>query len=218
MLSLSQNLSWPGMIRASAYSVFFPSPQCKAVSEQRHIRFYQIVLLLKIFFSHYMKKTHEYILCFTDFKDFQGDTSGIEPVCQCRESKRRGFNPWRRIWQPTPVLLPRDSYGQRSLVGYIPQGCKESDVTEATQHANFKLGDEIKITIKLPSTFSLIFSIDNCVCQKFNIYFPPFVNAICQMDPVQLYILFFIYLCVLYTVDILQPSFFVVQCLRILLL
>ena len=28
--------------------------------------------------------------------------------------------PWRRAWHPTPVFLPGDSYGQRSLVGYSP--------------------------------------------------------------------------------------------------
>jgi len=31
-----------------------------------------------------------------------------------------GKNPWRRAWQPTPVLLPGESRGQRSLVGYSP--------------------------------------------------------------------------------------------------
>ena len=35
-------------------------------------------------------------------------------------------------WQPTPVFLPGESHGQRSLVGYTPQGYKESDTTEAT--------------------------------------------------------------------------------------
>ena len=29
-----------------------------------------------------------------------------------------------------PVLLPGESHGQRSLVSYSPQGCKESDTTE----------------------------------------------------------------------------------------
>ena len=38
--------------------------------------------------------------------------------------------PWRRKWQSTPVLLPGKSHGQRSLVGYSPWGCKESDTTE----------------------------------------------------------------------------------------
>ena len=33
-----------------------------------------------------------------------------------------GKIPWRRAWQPTPVFLPRKSYGQRSLVGYSPWG------------------------------------------------------------------------------------------------
>ena len=42
---------------------------------------------------------------------------------------------WRRSeWQPTPVFLPGESHGQRSLVGYSPQGCKELDMTEATLH------------------------------------------------------------------------------------
>ena len=43
-----------------------------------------------------------------------------------------GRFPWRKKWQPTPVFLPRESHGQRSLVGYSPWGCKESDTTEAT--------------------------------------------------------------------------------------
>ena len=36
----------------------------------------------------------------------------------------------RRQWQPTLVLLPGKPHGQRSLVGYIPWGHKESDTTE----------------------------------------------------------------------------------------
>ena len=51
---------------------------------------------------------------------------------------RRRFDPWvkkipsRRALQPTPVLLSGEVYGQRSLVGHSPWGCKESDMTEAT--------------------------------------------------------------------------------------
>ena len=37
---------------------------------------------------------------------------------------------WRRKRQPTPVFMPGKSHGPRSLVGYNPWGCKESDVTE----------------------------------------------------------------------------------------
>ena len=61
--------------------------------------------------------------------------SGKESTCQYRRRRRRGFNPWvskipwRRKWQPTPVFLPGKYYGQRSLVGYSPWGCKEWDTT-----------------------------------------------------------------------------------------
>ena len=43
-----------------------------------------------------------------------------------------GKIPWRRAWQPTPVFLPGESHGQRSLAGYSPWGHKESDTTEVT--------------------------------------------------------------------------------------
>ena len=41
-----------------------------------------------------------------------------------------GKSSGERKWQPTPVFLPGKLYGQRSLVGYSPWGCKESDTTE----------------------------------------------------------------------------------------
>ena len=62
--------------------------------------------------------------------------SGKEPAWQCRRCCRRGFDPWvgkisyRMKWQSTPVFLPGESHGQRSLVGFHPWGCRESDVTE----------------------------------------------------------------------------------------
>ena len=39
-------------------------------------------------------------------------------------------DPLEEEWQPTPVFLPGESHGQRSLVGYSPKGHKESDTTE----------------------------------------------------------------------------------------
>ena len=42
------------------------------------------------------------------------------------------FMHWRRKWKPSPVLLPGESQGQRSLVGCRLWGCTESDTTEAT--------------------------------------------------------------------------------------
>ena len=43
---------------------------------------------------------------------------------------------WRREWQPTPVLLPGESHGQRSLVGYSPLGRKKWDMTERLTHTH----------------------------------------------------------------------------------
>ena len=60
---------------------------------------------------------------------------------QCRRLKRRRFNPWvgkvpwRRAWQFTPVFLPGESHGQRSLVDHSPYRHQESDTTKATEHA-----------------------------------------------------------------------------------
>ena len=41
-----------------------------------------------------------------------------------------GKIPWRTAWQSSPVFLPGESHGQRSLAGYNSWGCKESDMTE----------------------------------------------------------------------------------------
>ena len=44
----------------------------------------------------------------------------------------KSFLFWRRRWQPTPVFLPRESHGQRSLVGCSPWGHTESDMSQVT--------------------------------------------------------------------------------------
>jgi len=73
--------------------------------------------------------------------DFPSGASSKEPTCQCRRLKRLELNPWvgkipwRRVWQPTPVYLPGESHGQRSLEGYSPWGHKESDTTQVREHA-----------------------------------------------------------------------------------
>ena len=56
-----------------------------------------------------------------------------ESACQHRRQRLDpwvGKIPWRKKWQPTPVLLPGKSHGQRSLVGYSSWGCKELNKTE----------------------------------------------------------------------------------------
>ena len=58
-------------------------------------------------------------------KGLPGGANGREPACQCKRLKRGGFDPWvgkmpwKRTWQPTPVLLP----------GEFPW-TEESDTTE----------------------------------------------------------------------------------------
>ena len=79
------------------------------------------------------------------FGGFPGGASGKEPASQCRRHKSCRFNPWvekipwRRAWQPTPGVLPGESHGQRSLVGYSPWGHRESDMTEETEHTYMHL-------------------------------------------------------------------------------
>ena len=74
-----------------------------------------------------------------------GFPDGSRICLQCRKCRRLRFDPesgkvlCRRAWQPTPVFLPAESHRQRSLVGYSPGGCKESDTTEATSHAHIWL-------------------------------------------------------------------------------
>ena len=69
--------------------------------------------------------------------------SDQESACHCRSRKRHGFHPWvgkspwRRKWPPTPVFLPGESHGQRSLVGYSPWGCKRVGHDWATEHTEF---------------------------------------------------------------------------------
>ena len=55
---------------------------------------------------------------------FPGGARGKEATCQCRKHRRCVFDPqtgnipWRRSWQPTPVFLPGEAHGRRSLAGY----------------------------------------------------------------------------------------------------
>ena len=59
-------------------------------------------------------------------------------------SANAGKITWRREWQPTPVFLPEESHGQRSLVGNSPWSCKESDITERLTLTFFNLSLYLK--------------------------------------------------------------------------
>ena len=51
-------------------------------------------------------------------------------------------DPLERGMATTPVFLPEESHGQRSLDGYSPEGCKELDTTEQlhTHNTNKQAG------------------------------------------------------------------------------
>ena len=96
---------------------------------------------------------------------FQGGPSGKELACQCRRCKRHSFSPWvrkipwRRAQQPTPVFLPGESHGQKSLVGYSPWGHRELNMTERLSTAWHIILTEKNLSkqIQLLSSLSCLF-------------------------------------------------------------
>ena len=69
---------------------------------------------------------------------FPGGASGKEPTCQCRRHKKLEFNPGLGgsagggHGNPLQRSCLENPHGQKSLAGYSPWGCTESDMTEAT--------------------------------------------------------------------------------------
>ena len=90
-----------------------------------------------------------------------GSASHKEAACQRRRHKRYGFYPWveeipwRRAWQSTPVFLPGESHGQRSLVGYSPWGCRGrhdwSDLSQSSTGGMWTPGEQVFV---LPGDWS----------------------------------------------------------------
>ena len=84
--------------------------------------------------------------CFYGGGGFPGGARGKESSCQYRRHRRQSFHlcvgkiPWREEWLPTPVFLPGESHGQRSLVGYSLWGLIESGRVTNTTFISFSLG------------------------------------------------------------------------------
>ena len=113
-------------------------------------------------FYLYLKYTLDIIIFFCSqnlFMFVHMWLSGQLLACSCKRHRRRVFDlwvrklPWRRKWQPSLVLLPEKSYGQRSLAGHSPWGHTESDRTEQTQVYYFRC---FKITDKIIEILSRI--------------------------------------------------------------
>ena len=75
--------------------------------------------------------------------DYWGFPGGSECKASALQCGRPGFDswvwkiPWRRKWQPTPVLLPGKSHRWRSLLGYVHGVRKELDMTEQLHFLSF---------------------------------------------------------------------------------
>ena len=115
---------------------------------------------------------HDWVTELTDWLCFPGGTVAKESACQCRRCKRCRFSPcigigkiaWGRKWQPTPVFLPGESHGQRSLAGYCPQGHKQLDKTEVTECVHVHIAPFLRLAsgplfIPLLMSMSEVFSV-----------------------------------------------------------
>ena len=76
-----------------------------------------------------------YYDCFNNNIGFPHGSDGKEFACNAGDvtdvfDPWVGKVPWRRAWQPTPVFLPGESHGQKSLASYSLWGHEESDMTE----------------------------------------------------------------------------------------
>ena len=73
--------------------------------------------------------------CTTTWIAVSGTFCSCSSVVQSpRHVQRSTTHGHGRRWQPTPIFLPGESHGQRSLVGYSPWGCKESNTAEWLTH------------------------------------------------------------------------------------
>ena len=81
-------------------------------------------------------------------RGFPGDSDGKSV---CLQYWRPKFDPkvrkipWRRKWQPTPVLLPGKFHGWRSLVGYSPRGQSQTQLSSFT-FSFFYIIEKLKIS------------------------------------------------------------------------
>ena len=128
---------------ATPWTATYQAPPSMGFSRQEYwsgvaIAFSELIYWIIILCQALAKCPTYFIVSIHPIRGFPGGASGKEPACQCRRHRRHGLHPrvgmipWRRKCQPTPVFLPGESNGQRSLSGCSPQGHKQLVMTEAT--------------------------------------------------------------------------------------
>ena len=119
------------------------------MSSGRIIEFVAVQVYIR--YQYPNMRTHTYTCM--HISGFLYGSSGKEDTYQCRRHNRCPFYPlvgkipWRRTQQSTPVFLPGESHGQRSMAGSSPSGCKELYMTEGIQHAHMHIHTYIYIYV-----------------------------------------------------------------------
>ena len=118
-----------------------PSQYCKVRAIILQLKYINKIFT-RIFIIHSTNPDRMFTTCKAQNWGFPGGSDGKESACNAGDTgsipnSRR--SPGKRAWLPTPVFLPGESHGQRSLMGHSPWGHKESDRTERLTLSQFHL-------------------------------------------------------------------------------
>ena len=97
-------------------------------------------MVIQVIPSQYLLKTMYYLIYFSQYPLMWASQVALvvkNPPANAGEISHRfdpwvRKTPWRRVQQPTPVLLPENSMGRGILMGYGAWGHEELDTAEAT--------------------------------------------------------------------------------------
>ena len=129
----------------------------------REAKFYACIVnwvfSLSQFYIWYLQIMVKNICVYTHTYGLPRCCSGKECACQCRRCRRHrvGKILWIRKWQPTPVLLPGKSHGQRSLAGFSPWGrrVRQDWALRAHTHTHTHTHTQAHIYMKFIFLYSL---------------------------------------------------------------
>ena len=79
-----------------------------------------------------------------------------------------GKIPWRRVWQPTPVLLPGESQGQRNLADYIVHRVRKSQTLTDWLTLNYRCYNKCLCTCIFSSDWWIIFIAESLRISSWN--------------------------------------------------